>query len=107
MTRFGDFDYPALAAALNGALTPIAVASAEGAVEWANLAFVAHTGRSLDELATRPEWSFGIPFPTDHGAIRQALLDRRIWRRRVRTRRPDGAAVVEEATVIPVLRGMK
>ena len=92
-------------AALNAADNAIAIMDVSGAIEWANPAFSALTGYSLDETIghnPRDLLKSGQHDKAFYAQMWETILDGRVWRGDVVNRRKDGTLYTEEMTITPV-----
>jgi PAS domain S-box-containing protein len=92
-------------AALEAAANAIVITDTEAVIVWANPAFSALTGYSLDEvIGKRPEdlVKSGQQTPEFYRVMWDTIKSGRIWRGEVVNRRKDGTLYTEELTITPV-----
>ena len=92
-------------AALEAAANAIAITDHQGTIEWANPAFAALSGWSLEEAIGKNPRDLVKSGEHDTAFYRQmwdTLLAGRVWRGEIVNRRKDGALRTEEMTITPV-----
>lgn len=91
--------------ALEAAANTIVITDRKGLIEWANQAFTAGTGYSLDEaLGKRPGELIGSgrQDPRFYGEMWTTILGGEVWRGELVNRRKDGSLYTEEMTITPL-----
>jgi diguanylate cyclase (GGDEF)-like protein/PAS domain S-box-containing protein len=92
-------------AALEAAANAIVITDTEAVIVWANPAFSALTGYSLNEvIGKRPKdlVKSGLQTPEFYRVMWDTIKSGRIWRGEVVNRRKDGTLYTEELTITPV-----
>lgn len=92
-----------LLAVLESAGEAIAIANAEGIIEYANPAWEELTGYSVSQaVQQRTRILDAETFPDLLVAVRNTVQSQRVWHRELIQQRPDGASYVVDLTVTPV-----
>ncbi len=92
-------------AALQAAANGIVITDRDGIIEWANPAFTALTGYSLEEVSGRNPRELvksGVHDINFYERLWQTILSGRVWSGRLVNRRKDGSLYHEEQTITPV-----
>jgi PAS domain S-box-containing protein len=95
-------------AALESAANTVVITDRQGRIEWANPAFSALTGYTLDEAIGRTPGELmrsGRHDEAYYQAMWQTILAGRVWHGDVINRRKDGTLFEEEMTITPVPDG--
>ena len=92
-------------AALNATANAIAITNPEGTIQWANAAFAALSGYSVDEFIghnPRELVKSGTQGQAFYQQLWDTILAGRVWRGEIVNRRKDGTQYTEEMTITPV-----
>jgi PAS domain S-box-containing protein len=90
--------------ALNAAANGIVITDRDGTVQWANAAFTALTGYSVEEIVGRKPslLASGRHDAAFYADMWNTILAGRVWRGELINRRKDGSLYIEEQTITPV-----